>query len=175
MNLDKKTYDRARYIKNKEKIQSRHIERKSEISEYQKSYQSTYQSENRIKLREYKRVWHYNKCNNDPAFKLNKNIRKGIWESLKRNKQGRSWELLVGFSLEQLKTHLESKFENGMNWKNYGEWHVDHVKPICSFDLADVEQFKDCWSLDNLRPLWAVDNLKKSANDKFHARINTFK
>lgn len=68
------------------------------------------------------------------------------------------------YSIEKLKEHLESKFEPDMNWSNYGKWHVDHVKPDSSFDYDKMsdDQFKKCWSLDNLQPLWAADNWSKS-------------
>jgi hypothetical protein len=51
-----------------------------------------------------------------------------------------------------------------MNWENYGEWHVDHKLPITSFniqEMGDVE-FMNCWSLDNLQPMWGTDNIRKS-------------
>ena len=50
-----------------------------------------------------------------------------------------------------------------MGWDNYGEWHVDHIRPIASFNFESVDcaEFKECWSLDNLQPLWAFDNLSK--------------
>lgn len=55
-----------------------------------------------------------------------------------------------------------------MAWENYGKWHVDHIKPKCSFVYLSEKdsQFIECWSLANLRPLWAIDNLQKSAKDK---------
>ena len=67
---------------------------------------------------------------------------------------------------EDLEKHLESKFEEGMSWDNYGEWHIDHIIPQSHFDInsADCEEFKKCWSLENLQPLWKKDNLKKSNN-----------
>jgi hypothetical protein len=68
------------------------------------------------------------------------------------------------YSIEELKIHLESKFESGMNWENYGDWHIDHIKPDNSFNYDNMEdnQFKECWSLNNLQPLWATDNWSKS-------------
>jgi hypothetical protein len=50
-----------------------------------------------------------------------------------------------------------------MTWKNYGKWHIDHIRPISSFKITgiDCEDFKKCWSLSNLQPLWAFDNLSK--------------
>ena len=60
-------------------------------------------------------------------------------------------------------SHLESKFTEGMTWDNYGEWHVDHKKPMTLFEFTstDDEGFKECWALDNLQPLWGKDNLSK--------------
>jgi len=70
----------------------------------------------------------------------------------------------VGYSLDELKLHLESQFTEGMSWENYGKWHIDHIIPLSSFDIQnyDDKSFKKCWSLENLQPLWAEDNLKKS-------------
>jgi hypothetical protein len=50
-----------------------------------------------------------------------------------------------------------------MTWENYGEWHVDHIKPISSFtfETCEDEEFKICWSLDNLQPMWGIENIKK--------------
>jgi hypothetical protein len=85
-------------------------------------------------------------------------------KSLNGIKESKSWETLVGYSLEQLKLHLECQFTDGMSWENYGKWHIDHITPLSSFDIQNYndENFKKCWSLENLQPLWAEDNLKKS-------------
>jgi hypothetical protein len=66
--------------------------------------------------------------------------------------------------LEQLKQHLESKFQTGMTWDNWtiDGWHIDHIKPLASFDLTNRKQlFEDC-NYTNLQPLWAIDNILKS-------------
>jgi len=61
--------------------------------------------------------------------------------------------------------HLESLFLPGMNWENYGfyGWHIDHIIPVVKFrfETVDDPDFKKCWSLTNLQPLWAKDNYKK--------------
>ena len=69
---------------------------------------------------------------------------------------------LTGCSLEDLTKHLESKFTEGMTWENYGQWHIDHIRPCASFNLEDPEEQKKCFHWTNLQPLWAADNLKKS-------------
>lgn len=68
----------------------------------------------------------------------------------------------LGCTLMELMDHLESKFQDGMNWENYGEWHIDHIKPLSMFDLTNEEDFKIAVHYKNLQPLWAIDNLKKS-------------
>jgi len=88
-----------------------------------------------------------------------------IRRSLKNGKDGVSWKRLVEYSLDDLKNHLELKFREGMAWENYGLWHIDHRKPIASFDYKTPADsgFRECWSLENLQPLWAKENMAKGA------------
>lgn len=97
--------------------------------------------------------------------KVSMNISRGIRKSLGRHKNGYKWESLLGYSLEDLKSHLASLFSDGMTWENYGDWHIDHIRPVSSFDIKDeyCQDFIDCWSLTNLQPLWAKDNLSKGS------------
>lgn len=97
--------------------------------------------------------------------RLRANFSSRIGRSLKDGKVGRSWENLAGYTVEDLMRHLEVLLLPGMNWSNYGfrGWHIDHIRPVASFryDSYDHPQFRECWSLSNLQPLWAVDNLRK--------------
>jgi len=69
----------------------------------------------------------------------------------------------LGCTLEQLKAHLESQFQLGMTWENHGVqgWHVDHIIPLASFNLADRDQLLKACHYTNLQPLWAKDNWSK--------------
>jgi len=98
-----------------------------------------------------------------PAGFINHRISSGIRQSLRMAKQGHRWESLVGFSLSELMAHLEDQFLPGMTWANRYEWHIDHRRPLCSFEFQtpDCPQFREAWALTNLQPLWAVDNLIK--------------
>jgi hypothetical protein len=100
-----------------------------------------------------------------PKYRLSKNIRTGIYKSL-RTGCGGLWEDRVGYTLSQLKEHLQSQFKDGMSWQNFGQWQIDHIRPVYSFDFSkyEDEDFKRCWSLSNLRPLWAKDNWKRKKN-----------
>jgi hypothetical protein len=83
--------------------------------------------------------------------------------SIKRNKNGYHWEGLVGYTLDDLKAHLEKMFLDKMSWDNMGEWHIDHKTPVSFFNFKTAEDvdFKKCWALENLQPMWAIDNLRK--------------
>ena len=72
---------------------------------------------------------------------------------------------LLGYSVEDLKQHLEKQFTDGMTWENYGKWHIDHIIPRkkLQYETTDDENFFKCWSLSNLQPLWAKDNWSKGS------------
>ena len=100
-----------------------------------------------------------------PQRRLRTYFTSAICHSLKgRTKGGRSWEAILGYSADELRDHLERQFTRGMSWDNYGDWHVDHIVPVVSFNFesADDPEFRLCWALTNLRPLWAADNLSKN-------------
>ena len=95
---------------------------------------------------------------------MSQQIRRG----LKTGKCGKSWTDLVDYSITDLKLHLESQFNNEYSWDTYGKgfkkWNTDHIIPVSSFNITGpyCDDFKECWSLKNLQPLWEIDNLKKS-------------
>lgn len=93
-------------------------------------------------------------------------IRAAVRRCLREGKAGESWEKVVGYSLKQLKRHLEKQFTEGMSWDAFlrGEIHIDHIIPVSAFTFSkpDDIQFKACWALKNLRPMWAIENIKKS-------------
>ena len=72
---------------------------------------------------------------------------------------------LLGCTVDFAKQWIEAKFQPGMTWNNWSRtgWHVDHLRPIDSFDLTDLAQQKQCFHYTNLHPLWAGDNLSKGA------------
>lgn len=89
--------------------------------------------------------------------------------ALSQGKQGHSWTDLVPYTLDELRAHLERQFCRGMSWQNMGRWHIDHIVPVSSFEFSSPEDddFKACWALTNLRPLWAEENQRKSAKRTF--------
>lgn len=110
----------------------------------------------------YMSQWMKNKRETDTSFKLNHYLSSRLHTALKGKRQSDTLVSYTGCSLLYLKQHIENKFVEGMNWDNYGKWHIDHIKPVSLFDLKDEEQIKKCWNYNNLQPLWALDNIKKS-------------
>ena len=134
--------------------------------------------EKKIKEFSPKSCWCH-KCENEkhnkliesnPQYKLRCNVGRRINFSLKDGKNGRGWEKLVGYTAKQLIKHLEKQFGLGMSWDNYGEWHIDHEIPVSVFNFIKPEDidFKRCWALSNLQPMWAYDNLSKGSKINKH-------
>ena len=94
-------------------------------------------------------------------FSIKKGLRSRMWQVLKLQKKSKSTMELTGCTLEELKKHLENKFEDGMNWENYGVWHLDHIIPCANFDLSKPEQQQICFHYTNLQPMWGEHNMKK--------------
>ena len=115
------------------------------------------------KVRAYK-IRGYLKKRLTPKGLLDCRMNSALSNALKGKKNGRRWQALVGYSADELKIHLELQFNNGMSWENMGEWHVDHIVPKSRFhyDNPDHPEFRVCWGLSNLQPLWKKDNLLKS-------------
>jgi hypothetical protein len=105
----------------------------------------------------------------EPEYKLKhilrsrlKNVLKGVGIKSKRTLE------LLGCTVEHLRKHLESKFQDGMSWENHSfkGWHIDHIIPCAAFDLTDPKQQEQCFHYTNLQPLWANENFKKTDNYK---------
>jgi hypothetical protein len=165
----KKTNRRC-YVKNAEK-------RKQSAKEYRmanpdkcKESCRSYSKTHRNTINVAKHNYYHNVEKHKPHIMIKKALRTRIKTAFKKiglRKNCSATEHL-GCSDEELKLHFENLFYdrfNGekMTWENHGTygWHIDHIKPLSSFDLTDPEQVKLACYYTNLQPLWAEDNLKK--------------
>ena len=100
-----------------------------------------------------------------PHGRLAHNLRSRIYTALRNNgfkKAAKSIELF-GCDFETFKAHLAAQFKRGMSWMNHGVfWHIDHVKPLCKFNLADPAEQKKAFHYTNCQPLWKDENLTKN-------------
>jgi hypothetical protein len=102
--------------------------------------------------------------------KFDRNIKHSIYVSLKYDKPGRKWERLLGFSLYDLKEHLERQLDENMSWDNFGSyWWIDKIIPTRAYSYSTYGEFKKCWSLKNLRPL--QKNLVMAKSDKVYMSL----
>jgi len=96
------------------------------------------------------------------------NLRIRMHSLLKKKQIAKKGNIAVdnlGCSLNLLKSYLESKFQPEMTWDNWSRtgWHIDHIRPLSSFNLTDPEQLKQACHYTNLQPLWAKNNLIKGS------------
>lgn len=101
----------------------------------------------------------------DPGYRIRFHLSNRIRDALKGRRKSVFAMTLLGCSMLDFRIYLESKWEPGMTWENYGsDWHIDHIMPCAIFDLTKLEHQKRCFHFSNMQPLWAKDNLEK--NDK---------
>lgn len=127
-------------------------------------YIQEYRSRNKDRIAQYTREYNSRSERQTETIRLRGRLRKRMLRAIESNAKGGSAIKDLGCSIEFLKTYLESKFTVGMSWDNWGHkgWHIDHIRPLVSFDLTVHEQVKQACHYTNLQPLWAIDNLKKS-------------
>jgi len=161
-------------MKAKEYYQTHKEELKRRAAEYCKQNRDKvrekvrrYETMNPTKIREYRRTSDKKRRAN-PSYRLHKNVSRVINYLLASGKDRRSTEELLGYSIAKLRAHLEKQFQPGMTWENYGEWHTDHKIPISAFNFEtpDDIDFKRCWALKNLQPLWKRENIVKGGKVK---------
>lgn len=106
----------------------------------------------------------YERRKADPSFRLKENIGRAVYTTLKHNKDNKPTFSFLPYTKEQLKEHIQNQFDQNMSWDNYGSyWHLDHIIPqdALPYDSFEHPNFLKCWSLDNLRPLEAKENIRK--------------
>ena len=99
----------------------------------------------------------------------------GIRRSLKKTSLGESFKNFLEFSLDSLKKRLEKKMTKGMSWENIDKWNIDHMIPYSWFEFENPidEQFKLCWNLNNLQPMWSKRNQEKNNRYKMKNKYIT--
>ena len=141
----------------------------------ERAYQQKYQKTERYKKLKKKFYKKYNprrrilvakRKKTDINFKLKLSLSKRVLAAVKLNKTKKAFktEKLIGCSVLHLRKYLEKKFKKGMTWKNHSRygWHIDHIRPLDSFDLRDPKQQLIAFNYKNMQPLWAIENLSKS-------------
>jgi len=142
-----------------ENVKEYRIENRTTILKKKKSY---YRKHKKAINQKIKKLHNLQKVR-DPSYRALWNLRNRLYYAITRNGNFKSAHTLalLGCSRLDLKKHIESLFQSGMSWENYGQWHIDHIKPCKSFDLSCKEEQEKCFHFSNLQPLWASENLSK--------------
>lgn len=138
------------YQKNKERIKKQAL---------------AYQAEHATERTRYKREWRKKRAQVDPVFRMSLICRRMLHRALGvagQVKYKRTQDYLP-YSYAQLVDRIESQFQEGMTWENYGDWHIDHKTPLAHFIKNGITDPAIINALDNLQPLWAKDNMAKGA------------
>jgi len=156
---EKKAYGKAYYEANKDKFKAYYEANKNEMKSRSKAYAKAYAKANRDKINANRR----SRVKTDIQYKLSNALRTRLCHALQGNYKSGSAVRDLGCSIPELQTYLESKFLPGMTWDNHGThgWHIDHIKPISSFNLSDRNQLLEACHYTNLQPLWAKENMSK--------------
>lgn len=175
-----KDYLKSYYIENKERIKKQHrkyyeknlkktlvdckIYRMNNDEQIKKAYKR-WREANPEKVRIANNKWKKERRKIDLKYNLTKKISETIRMSLKGNKNGRHWEALVEYTLNDLIKRLKRTMPKGYAWQDYldGKLHIDHKIPISAFNFDKSNQidFRRCWALSNLQLLPAKENLEK--------------
>jgi hypothetical protein len=135
-----------------------HPEVSKKYSEDNKEKRKEYDKQYRQKNRELKNKQSRDYYKRNPHLQAWRTVLKSALKRLGQTKEGYTIDLL-GYSALNLKTHLESLFTESMSWDNYGEWHIDHIQPLITFNIETPQSIVN--ALSNLRPMWAT---KKEIN-----------
>lgn len=160
------TYRKAYYEKHKKESNaySKKYSRKHKAEN--KIYQTIYRQKHKSKIRKLHNSWQKNRLKTHFKFRLNRNMSSGIWQSLKTDKGGISWNKYVDYTLDDLIKRLKSTLPKGYTWGDYikgANLHIDHIIPKSKFNITSMEctDFKRCWALKNLQLLPALENMQK--------------
>lgn len=134
------------------------------LTEEQKQKEKEYYQRPEVKARKQHlaKIRSKERYRTEPLYKLKITARVRLHEVLTRYKYPKRGSIFryLGCDIHQLKQHLELQFKEGMDWNNYGEWHVDHIIPLSS--AKTEEELIKLFHYTNLQPLWGKENLAKS-------------
>ena len=117
-----------------------------------------------MKSLEKRKIYEKNKYKTDVKFRLIKNTRRRVHNALNGKLKSSSTKETLETDIETYRNWLEFQFTPEMNWSNT---EVDHVKPICMFDVSKDEELREAFSWKNTQPLPKHDHQKKGANFNF--------
>jgi len=186
----RRDWEKKYALLNKEKIKKRQKEWRLKTIDIRKKQAKEYQLKNKEKIKKYLKEWSKRpevvkrrnkrfkeRRKTDPYFRMKLSLRGRLMSFVYRGRAKKmvSTNKLIGCDWNFFKTYIEKQFYDNpqnnkpMTWQNYGKWHIDHIKPMTSFNLLNLKDQYECCNFKNLQPLWAYENRKKSNKLNYYA------
>ncbi len=170
--FDKKTYGKQYRADHQDEAKEYQKQYRKAHQQESQQYQQIYRKKTKEIAKQYKKEWfqkNKSKINEaakerrkvDLQFKLAHYLRSRLRKALQQNYKSGSAVRDLGCTIPELKQYLEVRFKPGMTWDNYGEWHIDHIIPLASFNLQNPKQLLKAVHYTNLQPLWGLENILK--------------
>ena len=166
---------------NKDKIKQRnrlrYLSKKDHIKAVQAVYLQKLQTKLKLSLKGKAR-------RATPKGSIDSRMSSNVYQSLAHQKSGRRWEELAGWEIEEALAHWETEgllLPHPITGEKMviGKSEIDlhHIQPIASFNYETAEdpEFKQCWALTNLQPLWRDDHTSIDHNILIHVIISSKK
>src|SRR5690606_37581014 len=160
-------------VDNKERLKLWVLNNPDKVKQYRLNYKNSKAKRIRLereheKIKEYDKIYIAKKRKEDPLFRMLSNIRSRTSHEFRKISSSKNSTTinLLGINQDILKKYIERKFTKGMNWNNYGEWHIDHIIPLSSAE--NKSDLKKLMHYTNLQPLWAFDNMSKGSDQVEH-------
>jgi len=166
-NMCKECYYKEWYLKNKLLEKERGARNYKANKKKRLKQGKQWRSDNKVKLKKY----YTDKLKSDPQYKLKQILRSSLNRVLKRKQKPKTGSAVkdLGCSMTDFICHLEAKFHchpitgKQMTWENYGEWELDHIQELDTFDLSIRDQLLVACNYMNIQPLWYEEHLIKTA------------
>ena len=123
-----------------------------------------YRQENHNRIMAQREIYINNRYKTDVNYRLIRKTRSRIYKSLKGMIKQSSSINLLGIDINLYRKWLEFQFTPDMNWGNI---EIDHVKPICMFDVSKAEELKEAFNWKNTQPLLKHDHQQKGIKFNF--------
>ena len=144
------------YNEKRDRVKQYYLDNHDRIKEYY--------LENREQINTRMNEYFKNRIKTDVNFRLVRNTRRRIHHALNGKSKSSSTINILGIDIDLYRKWLEFQFTPEMNWSNI---EIDHVKPICMFDVSDDEQLKQAFSWQNTQPLLKEVHQKKGIKFNF--------
>ncbi len=145
--------------KNEDKIKERAKEyfQRPRVNKRGREYHKKYRQENKENLKQYFKKYNKEKLKRDINFRISCHLRTLIWISLNTyTKMGKIMSSKkYGIDYKAIIEHLKPFPED------ISLYHIDHIRPLCSFNLEDSEEIKKAFAPENHQWLTIQENLVK--------------